>query len=172
MPAIGWPYSGLERRPVPHAFVRSHPNRSPGSVKHATRSSTTVPAQLLRSASCTSRSGFSTAKNKRNRVAPQSPCHDEIVRYEVAKSSNDSGKVSITAYKIVSGRPVKMGSVDWKYNREERTLVWETPMGVWKLVFERNRIYGELTQHDKNIFRRVTLKKDEWLFISSVPLGH
>jgi len=91
----------------------------------------------------------------------ESACHDETVLYEIAKSMNDSSTVSITAYKLVSGRQVNMGSGDWKYNREQRTLVWETPMGAWKLVVEGNRMYGNLTLRDKTVFRRVTLKRDK-----------
>lgn len=91
-----------------------------------------------------------------------SACHDEKVLYRIAKPTDDSNNVvRITAYKIVDGREVMMGSGDWTYDKQKGTLLWDGPGGVWKLIVQGNRMYGTLTLPDKTVFRRVTLKKEE-----------
>lgn len=91
-----------------------------------------------------------------------SACHNEKVLYRIAKSSdNSTSAVKVSAYKIVDGREVLMGSGNWTYDKDKGILVWEGPVGVWKLTIHGNKMEGTLTLADKTVFRRMTLKKEE-----------
>jgi hypothetical protein len=89
-----------------------------------------------------------------------SPCNDEKVVCTIARAK-ESGKVNITADKIVDGRPVTMGVGDWDYDKEKNILTLVIPHGVWKLTINANKIDGILTLSDKTIYRRMWLKKDD-----------
>jgi hypothetical protein len=89
-----------------------------------------------------------------------SPCHDEKVVYHIT-SSKDPGKVTVTADKIVDGRPITMGSGDYDYDNEKGTLVNESSRGIWRLVIRANTMEGTLTLPDKTLYRRISLTKDD-----------
>jgi hypothetical protein len=88
----------------------------------------------------------------------ESACHDEKALYIIAKSDTPD-KVSITADKIVDGKPVVMGTMDFSYDPKTGVLFAEYKYGVWKLTVKGNKIEGTLTTPDKVVFRRVTLTK-------------
>ena len=91
-----------------------------------------------------------------------SACRDEKALYKIAKSPDGSPNVvRITACKIVDGREITMGSSDWSYDKQNGTLLWNGPAGVWRLFVEGSSMHGTLTLPDKTVFRRVTLKKVE-----------
>jgi len=89
-----------------------------------------------------------------------SPCHDEHVIYHISKGQT-AGQVSVSADKIVAGKPVNMGTGDYTYDRDSGTLLQENAGRVWKLMVKGNTMTGTLTLPDKTIYRRVTLKKEE-----------
>src|SRR6266404_3918870 len=53
-------------------------------------------------------------------VGNRSACHDEQVVYRIPKAPDSSGNVTITADKIVNGKPELMGVLDFKYDSEKR----------------------------------------------------
>lgn len=87
-----------------------------------------------------------------------SPCHDEKAIYRISKAK-EVGKVIIDAGKIVDGKPVSMGVLEFKYDKETGILLCEYERGVWRLTVKGNRMEGTLTLPDKTIYRRVSLKK-------------
>lgn len=89
-----------------------------------------------------------------------SPCHDEKVVYHIAKG-RDPDHVTISADKIVDGKAINMGIIDFTYNRSNGTLLNETEGWVWKFTVKGNVMEGTLTMPDKTVYRRVTLKKKE-----------
>src|SRR2546423_12053479 len=48
-------------------------------------------------------------------VGPFPACHDEKVVYRIQRAPDAKGNVSITADKIVDGKPELMGVLDFKY---------------------------------------------------------
>jgi hypothetical protein len=89
-----------------------------------------------------------------------SPCHDEKVIYHLAKSK-EPGKVNVSADKIVDGSPVNMGSIEFLYDKENRTLISESTSGVWKFMVHGKSMEGTLTLPDKTLYRRVILRKED-----------
>ena len=92
-------------------------------------------------------------------------CHDEKVVYQIPKAPDHSGKVTITADKIVNGKSETMGILDFKYDGEKSTLVCEftrgNTHGLWEFTVKGNAMEGTLVVLPaKTLARRVKLKKD------------
>lgn len=92
-------------------------------------------------------------------------CHDEKVIYHIAKPPDATGTVTITADKIVDGKPEPMGVLDFKYDGEKGTLVGEFTNaryhGLWEYTVKGNTMEGTLTLLPaKEIVRRVKVRKD------------
>src|SRR5215470_18631628 len=92
--------------------------------------------------------------------AKNSPCQDEKVVYHISQSS-EPGKVKVSADKIVDGKVINMGTLDFTYDKKDGTLVNETSGRVWRFTVKGNTMQGALTLPDKTISRRVTLKKEQ-----------
>src|SRR5882724_11714082 len=74
----------------------------------------------------------------------ESACHDEKALYILAKSDTPD-KVSITADKVVDGKPVTMGTLDFSYDPKTGVLYAEYKYGIWKLTVKGNKMEGTLT---------------------------
>jgi hypothetical protein len=92
--------------------------------------------------------------------AKNSPCQDEKVVYHISQS-REPGKVKVSADKIVDGKVINMGTVDFTYDKKDGTLVNETSGRVWKFTVKGNTMQGALTLPDKTIYRRIMLKKEQ-----------
>src|SRR5262249_12687846 len=92
--------------------------------------------------------------------AKNSPCQDEKVVYHISQS-REPGKVKVSADKIVDGKVINMGTLDFTYDKRDGTLVNETSGRVWKFTVKGNTMQGALTLPDKTIYRRVTLNKEQ-----------
>jgi hypothetical protein len=97
-------------------------------------------------------------------------CHDEKVIYRIPEAPDKSGKVTITADKIVDGKPETMGVLDFKYDGDKGTLVCEftrgNTHGVWEFTVKEDTMEGTLVVLPaKTLARRVKLKKE------TKPLG-
>jgi len=89
-----------------------------------------------------------------------SACHDEKNVYHISKSKKP-GVLTVSADRIVDGKAVNMGDIEFRYNRDNKTLTSESDRAVWKFVVNGKTMEGTLTlMPDKKVFRRVTLKKD------------
>ena len=98
-------------------------------------------------------------------VGPFPACHDEKVIYRIPKAPDATGKVTITADKIVNGKPETMGVLDFKYDSEKGTLTCEftrgSTHGLWEFTVKENTMEGTLVVlPDKTLARRVKLKKE------------
>ncbi len=92
-------------------------------------------------------------------------CHDEKVIYRIPKAPDESGKVTITADKIIDGKPVPMGDLDFVYDREKGTLICDftrgSTHGLWEFTVKGNAMEGTLVVlPEKTLARRVKLRKD------------
>jgi len=88
----------------------------------------------------------------------ESACHDEKALYVITKSDTP-GKVSVAGYRIVDGKSVEMGTIDFSYNPKTGVLSFEYKSGVWQFTVKGEKMEGTLTTPDKVVFRRVTLHK-------------
>jgi hypothetical protein len=93
-------------------------------------------------------------------VAAGTACRDETVVYHITKLPEKSGHLSAAAEKIVNGKPINMGTLEFQYDRGQHMLVCEYPQGVWRFKLDDGNMEGTLTRPDNTIFRRVTLRKD------------
>jgi hypothetical protein len=98
-------------------------------------------------------------------VGNRPACHDEKVIYGIAKAPDEAGNVTITADKIVNGKPETMGTLDFKYDREKQTLTCDftrgTTHGLWEFTISGTTMEGTLvTLPDKTVARRVKVKKE------------
>lgn len=98
-------------------------------------------------------------------VGPFPACHDEKVVYRIQRAPDAKGNVSITADKIVNGKPELMGVLDFKYDPEKSTLVCDftrgNTHGLWEFTVKGDSMEGTLVVlPDKTLARRVKLKKD------------
>src|ERR1700730_14631993 len=98
-------------------------------------------------------------------VGNRPACHDEQVIYRISKAPDSSGNVTITADKIVNGKPELMGVLDFKYDSEKQTLVCDftrgNTHGLWELTVDGNTMEGTLmVLPDKTLVRRIKVKKE------------
>ena len=89
-----------------------------------------------------------------------SPCRDEKNVYHISRSEKP-GILTISADKIVDGQAINMGTIDFKYDKENKTLTSESDRAVWKFLVKDRTMEGTLTlMPGKKLYRRITLKKD------------
>jgi len=89
-----------------------------------------------------------------------SPCHDETVVYHISKEKGP-GKFQIIADKIVDGKMVNMGTLDFTYEEENKALVCTFKNGTFRLIIAGNKMEGTLVTADKILYRRISLLKVE-----------
>lgn len=98
------------------------------------------------------------------RAAPA--CTNEEVIYEIAASPGHPDAVTVTADKIVDGKRVPMGSLDFTLEATSRswTSELETPRthALWRLSVSGTTLSGTLTLlPSKAVVRRVDLRRDK-----------
>ena len=89
-----------------------------------------------------------------------SPCRDEKVVYRLSPSEQPC-KITVSADKIVDGRPVKMGSIEFDYDQRTGMLTSASSSGLWKFRVHGKTMEGTLTLPGNTIYRRVTLRKSD-----------
>ena len=63
-------------------------------------------------------------------VEKDTACHDEEVAYRFTKEGK--GTYSVSADKIVDGKPVNMGTLEFRYDEAQHLLTCEYGQGVWR----------------------------------------
>jgi hypothetical protein len=88
-----------------------------------------------------------------------SGCHDEnvVLRF----SHPHENKIDVEADKIVNGKAEFMGSGEWTYNSEDRSLTWQMPRGAWRLVVSGTEMKGTLVVPENVVFRKIDLHKSK-----------
>ncbi len=104
--------------------------------------------------------GESTCVNKEKFPA----CNDERVVYHVVIAASKTDTVTITADKIVNGKPEEMGTFDFIYDARRRTLTSEFKNDkvhiVLELVVKDDVLEGTLsTLPERTLVRRIKVKK-------------
>jgi hypothetical protein len=91
----------------------------------------------------------------------QSACREETVVYRFSPLQDKPGSFSVSADKIVDGKAVKMGTLEFRYVDDQHALICEYAQGVWRLSVDGEKMEGTLTRPDGSLFRRVTLHKEQ-----------
>jgi hypothetical protein len=93
-------------------------------------------------------------------------CTDEQVIYEIVASPGQPDSVTVSADKVVDGKRVSMGVLD--FTREATSRSWtsqlDTPRmhALWRLSVSGATLSGTLTLlPSKAVVRRIDLRKDE-----------
>jgi hypothetical protein len=92
-------------------------------------------------------------------VAKNTAYHDETVVYRVQKLPSH-GHVTISADKIVDGKPINMGSLEFHYDQQSKNWLCQYAQGVWRLTVADMKVNGSLIQPDGTLFRQIALRKD------------
>jgi hypothetical protein len=90
----------------------------------------------------------------------QSACREETVVYRFSPLQDKPGSFSVSADKIVDGKAVNMGTLEFRYVEDPHALVCEYAQGVWRLSVDGEKIEGTLTRPDGSLFRRVALHRE------------
>ena len=94
------------------------------------------------------------------------PVPDEEIIYEIVASPGQTDSVTVRADKVVDGKRVPMGSLDFTHEATSRswTSELETPRthALWRLSVSGTTLSGTLTLlPSKAVVRRVDLRKDK-----------
>jgi hypothetical protein len=88
-------------------------------------------------------------------------CHDETAVYRMSAIPGKHGYLRVTGGKVVDGKEFVMGSGEWRFDSEKRTLTGELPKGIIALKIDGDKIEGTFILPDKTALRRITLKKSK-----------
>ena len=93
-------------------------------------------------------------------------CNDEHVVYHVVVASGKTDTVTISADKIVNGKPVAMGTFDFVYDARRQTLTSEFKNdrvhAIFELAVKGDLLEGTLsTLPERTLVRRIKVKKDK-----------
>jgi hypothetical protein len=91
-------------------------------------------------------------------AASNTAARDEVVVWHIARGP-EPGKLTVTADKMVDGRAIAMGALQFRYDPAQRTILCENERGVWKLTLRESTLEGTLTLPDQTVFRRVSLER-------------
>ena len=91
-----------------------------------------------------------------------SPCHDEIAIYHASKLPGDN-TYRFQMNKMVDGKEVEMGPLDFTYDVNAQTLTAENSSargkGVWRFKLTGKTMHGTLTIDNNVVFRVIDLHK-------------
>ena len=91
----------------------------------------------------------------------ESACREETVVYRFSPLQDKPGSFSVSADKIVDGKAVNMGTLEFQYVEDQQALVCKYAQGVWWLSVDGEKMGGTLTRPDGSLFRRVLLHKEQ-----------
>jgi hypothetical protein len=93
-------------------------------------------------------------------VLKSSPCRDEKNVYRFSEVAGKPGWFSGIGSKLVNGKEISMGTLDWNYDAEKHILKSESSGATFRLIVDGSRIEGSLTLADNTVYRSIHLKKD------------
>ena len=91
-------------------------------------------------------------------------CRDEVVVYHVASSSAGDSQVTLNADKVVDGKALAMGALDFRFDSSRKAWTSElrNPGGsaLWSFQVTGSELSGTLVELPSNaLIRKVTAKK-------------
>jgi hypothetical protein len=88
-----------------------------------------------------------------------SACHDETNVYRFSEASARPNWFSGTGSKVVNGKEISMGRLDWHFNANSDTLESNNPNTVFRFVVAGDKMEGMLLLPDGTVYRRIHLAK-------------
>ena len=67
----------------------------------------------------------------------------------------------MSADKVVDGKPVNMGTREFRYDAGQHLLTCQYAQGTWRIKVEHGKMEGTLTLPDQTVFRRLILHKED-----------
>lgn len=95
-----------------------------------------------------------------------SACHDEENVYRITANTGRPGWVTVVGSKIVDGKEIVMGSLEWRFDEQKRTL--DSPDGAFHFTVQGDTLDGTLTRNNQ-VFRRIHLKREALRAVFSAP---
>ena len=71
-------------------------------------------------------------------------CHGEVNVYRFARIGSEGMRFSGAGSKIVAGKEILMGTLEWQYDAAAHVLMSEAPAGTFRLLVNGNTIEGTL----------------------------
>jgi hypothetical protein len=87
------------------------------------------------------------------------PCHDETNVYRFSESASRPGWFSGSGSKVVNGKEISMGTLDWQFDPEDHVLESKNPSGTFRLVVDGEKMEGTLQLPGAGLYRRIHLEK-------------
>src|SRR5882724_6769134 len=75
-------------------------------------------------------------------AAKNTACHDEAVVFRIAALKEKPGYFSVDADKIVDGKAIHMGTLEFRFDTEAVRIICDYPQGVWRLAVVGEKIAG------------------------------
>jgi hypothetical protein len=88
-----------------------------------------------------------------------SPCRDETNVYRFSEVAAQPGWFSGTGSKVVNGKEISMGTLNWQYDVKSHILESRNPNGVFRFVVGDSKMEGTLVLPDATVYRRIHLTK-------------
>ena len=93
-------------------------------------------------------------------VIKNGACHDEINVYRFSELAARPGWFSGTGSKVVNGKEISMGTLNWQYDKKSHILENNNPSGSFRLSVNDDKIDGTLILlPDGIVYRRIHLRK-------------
>ena len=94
--------------------------------------------------------------------APNSPCHDEHVLYQISVARKDPDHLSLDGYKIVTGAPEFMGTLVCEYHAKQSSLSCTantSQQDDWQFHIFGDSMSGRLTIEGGKLYRVIALRR-------------
>ena len=92
-------------------------------------------------------------------VQADSACQDEVNVYRFNEIAGQPDKFNGSGCKIVDGKEIQMGTLEWTYDPDKHALESKSPNGTFRLVVDGNRMEGTLRLPDNTLYRRIHLRR-------------
>ncbi|HTD54930.1 MAG TPA: hypothetical protein VK670_06080 [Silvibacterium sp.] len=94
-------------------------------------------------------------------VQEDSVCRDEVNVYRFTEIAGQPGKFRGAGSKIVDGKEIEMGTLEWIYDPDKHALESQTPHGTFRLIVNGNSMEGTLRLADNTLYRRIHLRRSQ-----------
>jgi len=94
-------------------------------------------------------------------VQQNSACHAESNVYRFTELTSRPGWFSGTGSKVLNGKEISMGTLEWQYDPKSHTLESRTPNGFFRFVISADKMEGTLFLPDSIPYRRIHLTKTQ-----------
>jgi hypothetical protein len=92
-------------------------------------------------------------------VQSDSRCHDEVNVYRFTQITGKSDAFSGTGSKIVDGKEVDMGTMEWTFNPQYHALEAQVSGNTFRLIVMGNKMEGTLKTANNVTYRRIHLQR-------------